>query len=403
MSTSFIAGGGLKKPLNMLEAPVYADIKQQPPQFKWSGKHWQVDVGEIMKSTETETSLLGDSILTHSYRDNIDKYGQSSHQEKIVNVRLPLQNYYEDFGPLNRLPTKIYAIQPHINPTTVNDSGGTTAFAVNNTVIQDVDSYITDRISANSWFSTYYDPIDMPLDNAVLPDLVTTLPNRSVSSGYNTQRTIDAENIRDYSAKGCKDNITPISAHSGYSYNGLYDIPMASQTSNVVTRVDEYEGNPHTSAHSGYQAPHMFDGETRLDETFLDSKITVSGHAGYTPITVNGETRVSDIILERNLPYTPISSGHINNYMFDGENRYGDIQLIQHIDSKFQIVNPVSETGYQTRMESNNSVQDHIKLNKTSGICDNKTIFSYRSEKMLIQIAPLSSKESLPVKFMVLV
>src|SRR6476659_9646204 len=106
----YIPGQGIKKPMNMMQAPIYPDIKKGPIEFKNSGKHWTVDVGQTLIDTESNTQLLGDSVLAVSYRDNIDKYGQSSYQEKITVFRPPLQNYYEDFGPLTRLPTKIHAI-----------------------------------------------------------------------------------------------------------------------------------------------------------------------------------------------------------------------------------------------------------------------------------------------------
>src|SRR5579863_1243418 len=130
--TSFIPGQGTKKPLNMMQAPIYPDIKQAPPEFKWSKRYWTVDVGQTLLDTESNTQLREDAILARSYRDNIDRYGQSSHKEVITVFRPPLQTYYEDYGPLNRLPTKVHAIVPHVNPGTVTDSGGTTAYAVNN-------------------------------------------------------------------------------------------------------------------------------------------------------------------------------------------------------------------------------------------------------------------------------
>src|SRR5580698_2535112 len=130
--TSYYAGSGLKKPLNMMEAPIYPSISKSYPSFKSSGKHWTVDTGSTIIATEANTQIFDGAILAKSYRDNIDGYGQSSHQEKITVFRPPLQLPYEDFGPLNRLPTKVNAIVPRINPGTTNDAGGTNAFRVNN-------------------------------------------------------------------------------------------------------------------------------------------------------------------------------------------------------------------------------------------------------------------------------
>ena len=81
--SSYQAGMGLKKPLNVLSSPIYPDIKQQIQNFKSAGRFWNVDVGQTLIDTEGSTFLLGDSILSKSYRDNIDKYGQSSHQKRL--------------------------------------------------------------------------------------------------------------------------------------------------------------------------------------------------------------------------------------------------------------------------------------------------------------------------------
>ena len=79
---NYFAGSGLKKPLNQLECPVFPDIKQAPPEFKWSGKYWKVDSSDVILNNEVHTQIYEDAVLARSYRDNIDKYGQSSHQEK---------------------------------------------------------------------------------------------------------------------------------------------------------------------------------------------------------------------------------------------------------------------------------------------------------------------------------
>ena len=111
----------MKKPLNLMEAPIAPILNSESRTFNRAGRFWNVDVGQTLIDTEGSTFLLGDSILSKSYRDNIDKYGQSSHQEKIAVFRPPLQNSYEDFGRLNRLPTKLRAITPRVNPGTVSD------------------------------------------------------------------------------------------------------------------------------------------------------------------------------------------------------------------------------------------------------------------------------------------
>ena len=125
---STVLGNGIKKPLNMIENPVYPDIKKGPPRFVWSRKYWQVDPGATMRDTEPITQFIEPAVLAQSRDYNKTVYGQSSHKD-IVNAafRPPLLDYYEDIGPLNRIPATTKAIIPHINPSTAGHGGGTSS------------------------------------------------------------------------------------------------------------------------------------------------------------------------------------------------------------------------------------------------------------------------------------
>jgi len=352
---SYIPGQGIKKPTNMMQNPIYPDIRKGPIQFKNSGKYWKVDVGQTLLDTEPNTQIIEDAILAKSYRDNIDKYGQSSYQEKITVFRPPLQNAYEDFGPLNRLPTKLHAITPYINPGTVTDGSGTTAFAAYNQTIQDVSRFIADKITTPSWRNTYHMPMESAIDTSILPDLVTTIPSYSVSSGYVSNVNIDApKQVRLSEVQKVE-----TSAHSGYSPN--YNTSLNDQTSSLLNL---HETIPQTSAHSGFKAPYTTNVETRLDElefnTTLPSRSVSSGmHSDYT---VDGDNRMGDIVLSNNLPSVSMSAGYTPVTMFDGETRLDELHFDHALTTKFKINNPGSEYGYQTRVESYTSPDDHIKL-----------------------------------------
>lgn len=328
---SYSAGHGLKKPLNMIQSPVYADIRQAPPEFKWSKKHWDVDVGKVMMETEANTHLYDDAILARSYRDNIDKYGQSSHQEKITVFRPPLQNTYEDHGPLNRLPVKLHAITPHINPGTTNSSGGTSGYAENNMVQQEVSRYITDQIDHESWRQTYYMPIDTSLQNAVLPDLVINMPSYSTSAGYEPIHKINAPNLMD-------------------------------------GQIIEHHNLPTISAHSGYTTSHTpgsrVGGNHQLENLQLTStKPSYSVSSGVSHFAkIDGEHQLNNMVLINNLPTTSVSSGYKAIHTIDGEHRLSELEFKSHINSKLSINNPGSDEGYQTRVDSYTSPDNYIKL-----------------------------------------
>ncbi len=354
-----IPGQGTKKPLNMLEAPIYPDIKQALPEFKWSKKYWTVDVGQTLLDTEANTQIYGDAVLTRSYRDNIDSYGQSSHQEKITVFRPPLQNSYEDFGPLNRLPVKLHAIVPHINPGTTNDAGGTNAYSANNMINQEPDRHITDKKSQeSSWFSTYYGPIDTSMDNMVLPDLETTMPAYSLYSGYQTQAWMDAENPKSRLVLD-KPNLPTSPVHASFS------IPFSA---NVETRLNDLVLEPVIPSHSvtaGINNPRLVDGVSRL----------------------------GDMELTRLLPTTPISAGFKSNVSYDGETRLDDIQLNEQLTSKLSVINPSSESGYQTRMESYTSPENYIKLRQNPNVpAYSGATFGYRDQNYRTNIPKFQGK-----------
>ena len=169
----------------MIENPVYPDIKKGPPRFVWSRKHWNVDTGATLMATEPFTQMIENAVLAQSRDYNKTVYGQSSHRD-IVNAefRPPLISYYEDIGPLNRVPTKIQALVPRINPTTSTDGGGTSGYLSKNDRPSAIEGALTDRVKKGDARPTFYAPYEVPQDNSVLPDLEAKLPAISLNSGW---------------------------------------------------------------------------------------------------------------------------------------------------------------------------------------------------------------------------
>lgn len=213
---SYIPGAGIKKPLNTMEVPIFPDIKKGPPEFKSAGKHWNVDVGRTL--LELGPQHLDHAVLAVSRDENKTRYGQSSHRDYVNEAFRPPIITLEDTLPLNRQPRK--QVVPRINPGTA-DAGG---FAAKNEKKNDTLDHITDKVSTAYWDSGYYapefgddnsrrndmeratktfmhstfrdsgyyHPIDVPVDNSVLPDLKRNMPEYSVCAGFETYVTIDA-------------------------------------------------------------------------------------------------------------------------------------------------------------------------------------------------------------------
>src|SRR5579862_2719683 len=409
---AYIPGAGIKKPLNMLESPIYPDIKQAPPEFKWSKKYWVVDTGQTILDSETTGLPQSDAVLAKSYRDNIDKYGQDTYQEKITVFRPPLQTAYEDFGPLNRLPTKVHKIIPRINPETASDSGGTVAYQTNNMVKQDVDSYIIHESPKHisMWRSTYWMPIENPIDNSVLPDLVMTIPEHSANSGFFTNYTVNtplttgeekiiekpktsmhAGHANNYSSSFYNQTSTDFEFENNMPIAPIHTGHASNLTRDGEVHYDErqlHRNIPERSTNAGINTNININAETNLDQLELNNVIPITSvSSGYnTKNTVNGQTRFDEIELERRYPTSPISSGYNAISMIDGETHLDEMRFDSHLTSRLDVVNPVSEIGYQTRIDGNGnnltSADNYIKMRKNTHVATTAySSFDYKDNK----------------------
>jgi len=285
---------GQKKPLNLLEAPVYPDIKQTVPRFQWSRKFWQVDVGATMRDLEHRPQFLNDAVLSQPRDYNQTVYGVSSHKD-IVNAafRPPLLDPYEDFYPLTRIPATTKVIIPHINPGTDSDNG-TTGYRAKNNNPSGIEKSLTDRVSTGNWRPTFYAPIDQPIDNSVLPDLNTKNPPISAHSGWNMP----------VSSAPCKEvnldyqQITPL-------INTGFETSFRTRVTSELEDIELKSNRPAFSAGAGMNTPVMIDGEYNPVFDLKNGRPQVSADAGMnTPVMIDGEMR--QIELDEKLDHMPL-------------------------------------------------------------------------------------------------
>ena len=166
----------------MLETPVYPDIRKGPPRFLWTKKHWKVDGGQTMKQVEHIPQLQESAILYQSYDYGKQQaYGNYPTYTTFVNkeFRPPLQDQ-DDFLPLSRIPRP--TVTPRINPGGAF-SNGNSVYSSMNISLPEADSYLTDRVKEGEIRPTFFCPIDVPVDNSILPDLVYNVPQISADAG----------------------------------------------------------------------------------------------------------------------------------------------------------------------------------------------------------------------------
>lgn len=417
---AYIPGAGIKKPLNMLENPVYPDIKKVIPETKWSRKYWQVDAGAVMRDTEPLTNFLGDAVLYQSRDYNKNVYGQDSFKSTVNSeFRPPLIDPIEDIYPLSRMPTKIHAIVPRINPATVSECGSNGYLAKNN-YNDDIEKHITDRLKSGQTRSTFFCNLEMPQDNSVLPDLETVLPSVSVSSGgiYPTINGPDPNVKLDFrrlqpSGDSRKTTQVRIDGENSKEFMRLdYNNPQVSGsagTNNLIlldgeTMIPEYDyTNPQVSGSAGTNNLILIDGETIIpdyeykrpqvsgsagaessfranivDESSVDELLykqpQVSGTAGMnTPFQADIETSVDDLTYNR--PQISGTAGMESHVYINGHNAMENLELETKVDVPVYVTNPGSDDGYRERIDYNNS-QDYIGENRPS--------YSYAVDKQYV-------------------
>ena len=148
--SSFIPNGGIKKPLNFIEGPIYPDIKKDILRFKTSRKYWTVSVGDALKETEKYPMFVDGAIELQTRNRNETIYGKSSHKSYVnEEVRLPLISPYDLF-PLSKQPRR--PVIPRVNPGIDLNSG---IQIIQNNMINELYGYTTDRVTYVPSNATY--------------------------------------------------------------------------------------------------------------------------------------------------------------------------------------------------------------------------------------------------------
>jgi hypothetical protein len=329
---------GLKKPLNMLETPVYPDLKKDSLRFQWSGKSWKVDEGKQLMQTEAHSQFSEPAVLVQSRSYNQQIYGQSSSKD-VVNkhVRLPMLNQ-DDLLPLSRQPR--YLTVPRLNPSTAGHVDGS-SYAAKNERNNDIDKHISDRVHDNNIRPTFFAPIEMPIDNSVLPDLETKLPQRSITTGFNTPFTLDAPNFGKI-----RPGVTALEYEKLQSSRdpGL-NIPFYVDGPRQAEHFELYDTRPQISALAGVEMPvTVF---SRGDLPDLPERVPVIPITAGINTGVYIDQRGDDPNYEYKSPSISASSGIESNYRTRTDNQTStDILLPKKISAGHTVLNPAPVDGY---------------------------------------------------------
>ena len=297
----------MRKPLNLFESPVFPNITAALPQFKWSKKHWQVEPGRVLLETDNIPQTFDNGVLYQNYNYNTQyAYGKFPTYDVVVNDSFrPPPIDRDDVLPLSRIPRPL--IIPHLNPGTAFPSGGS-SFVQQNMSLSGVEKYISDRVKEGEARPTFFAPIDMPVDNSVLPDLQTKLPPTSASAGFNfgPKRPIELTPV-DLKYKQFHPEViagvTPIPIDAPSYMQDLeldYNNPQISAAAGVNTRAtpgltpvnfDLDYNNPQISATAGIRThsqpgltPVNFDLEYNNPQISATAGIRTHSQPGLTPV-----------------------------------------------------------------------------------------------------------------------
>lgn len=164
----------LKKPLNVLDVPVYADIRAPAPRFVDSGKHWTVDVGRTQGQVEFMPEYQEHAVLAQQRDYNERIYGKKSSKDVVNKSFRPPLITLEDTIALTRIPRGF--VVPRTNPGTTaggfqlypRETSNTTEF----TSAVDKQHYTTEKVKHGYTFPTYYRPLNIHENiGGVVPDL----------------------------------------------------------------------------------------------------------------------------------------------------------------------------------------------------------------------------------------
>ena len=372
---SYIPGGGIKKPLNALENPIYPDIKATLPRFVWSKKHWTVDVGQTLRDKEDDVQRYENAVLSQARDYNETIYGKSSHRDFVnLNFRPPLLRR-EDILPLSRLPRE--NVVPHLNPGTDNESSG---YLAKNVDLSGVAKTLTDRVKKGEWRPTY----DMPLitddqREQILPDLQYNIPITESSAGYqflpiSTPTMISPVELSEktnlqllpsYEYPFTQDNhLEPKNIQLDYNkplvegFSGInipIDLPPnlkpdISLSNNITTKLISYKQIP-------YDVNKLHNTEKNLHKK-LETDITPINPAPDLDVIGIQELDKKKIFIKKNLK---VDYNNYKDYNYKEENSRSKIP---HFRQKLQVKTHgrVNANGFPTKDNLNNNFVIDIKL-----------------------------------------
>ncbi len=277
--------------MNMIDTPIYPDIRKGPPRFVWTKKHWKVDNGRTMAEVEHIPQLQEAAVLYQSYDyGSQHAYGKMPSYTAVVNkeFRPPLLGQ-EDLLPLSRIPRPV--IIPRINPGGAHPSGNN-VFAAQNIGIPGVEKYLTNRVKEGEMRpGNIFAPLfgDHPIDNSVLPDLQMKLPPTSAGAGYKfpTITRLESPEADTLTRGYAKIQPAQLSGETMITF----DAPDAREELSL-----EYN-NPQISGHAGMggrisasAVPIWNSNETQINLDY--NRPQVAGDSGRSGLTGFGTTRV---------------------------------------------------------------------------------------------------------------
>lgn len=258
--TTYIPGAGIKRPLGILEAPVYPDIRRAPIEVRSAGKHWRVDSGRTLLSTESMPQFVESAILAVPKDYATRSTGISSHKDVVnKNFRPPIIEPYLIAESLTRQPRP--ATVPRINPDA-------TRWAMRNERMDDPSRFLTDLIKSGQLDSGVNIPYTDGVPDMPLPDLEMILPKTNI---------------------GCNPRMLALPAFD--------PIKVDARATSAVIRNDYLPVSGTSVAH----APLSIDGKNAWEDMVLDdSRVNVSASAGYeTFIRPAIETELDRLVLEQ--------------------------------------------------------------------------------------------------------
>lgn len=369
---------GFKRPTNQIENPVYPDIRKAPERWRNAGKHWMVDMGAVTLNTEIYNNLnmAAGGVLAQDRDFNKQMFGgASSYQDKIVNFRPPLLNYYDDVHPQHMVPCTTKPIFGHLNPTTVV-VGGTSAYLADNDRPIDTDKYIIKgKVGCQGAVAGSNFRIDNSLSDHVLPDLELKLPQVSADSGYHPQYRdntnhynndieIDYQKPEYYSNAGYN-NLFTTTGENGMEYFELTDtIPQVSASAGIQSVYRDFQTDgytpdlqlklPQISASAGTEYNYR---PSNLPETLIELETNlpeVYAEAGHNYRYQPSGIQETVIDLEDNIPQVAASSGYKFNYTTIDLN--GNDILQKQVTDQTKAFTPLSTNPHYTYSSNNTEI-----------------------------------------------